>query len=79
MLVVLHLVIGLTSGQINKRMSNPILTSKCSNCEAEFDLEWSDEEYVVEFCPFCGESLDEPEDVDSFDVDFHGEGEYEDF
>ena len=62
-------------------MSNPILTSKCTNCEAEFDLEWFDAEYEAEFCPFCGESLDTEEELDEeiYYDDGVGEENIEDF
>jgi predicted RNA-binding Zn-ribbon protein involved in translation (DUF1610 family) len=35
----------------------------CLSCEAEFSIrhDMDDYHYKVEFCPFCGETLDEEE------------------
>ena len=51
-----------------------VVSGECSNCESYFDLSF--EESLVsqepEYCPFCGEAIDEPmedyiEDDDGFD------------
>lgn len=42
----------------------------CLSCEAEFSIrhDMDDYHYKVEFCPFCGETLDEEETFE-FDDD----------
>jgi rRNA maturation endonuclease Nob1 len=34
----------------------------CKECESEFRVEEIESEYEVQFCPYCGESLDEQDD-----------------
>jgi hypothetical protein len=38
----------------------------CLSCEAEFSLkhDMDDYHYKIEFCPFCGETLDEEENFE---------------
>lgn len=38
----------------------------CSSCEAEFTLrhDMDDDHYRVEYCPFCGEMLEDDEDYE---------------
>jgi hypothetical protein len=46
-------------------MAKKSSTHSCYSCDAEFTVKFSDEEIklAVEFCPFCGDTLDTEEDV----------------
>lgn len=55
-------------------MKNKIVSAECLECESSFEVAYVDElvsEDVPCFCPFCGEKIEEPEDLDeSFDDDY---------
>jgi hypothetical protein len=41
---------------------NKSVTGECQNCESSFDINYTEEfvsEEYPQFCPFCGESIDE--------------------
>lgn len=43
-------------------MSNKTITGECHSCESSYDVEYMEEltsEQYPEFCPFCGEKIDE--------------------
>ena len=42
---------------------------QCDNCDAEFKIKHSLDEgyYEVNFCPFCGASIEEEEDDSEYD------------
>lgn len=44
-------------------------THTCDNCEAEFKIKHSMDEtyYEVNFCPFCGASIEKDEDDDDYE------------
>ena len=42
----------------------------CASCEAEFTLrhDMDDDHYRIEYCPFCGEMLEDDEEYE-YDID----------
>jgi hypothetical protein len=43
-------------------MTNKSMTGDCSNCESTYDIEFIEElvsEELPEYCPFCGEIIEE--------------------
>jgi len=43
-------------------MTNKSMTGDCSNCESTYSIEFMEElvsEEFPEYCPFCGETIDE--------------------
>jgi DNA-directed RNA polymerase subunit RPC12/RpoP len=34
----------------------------CSTCSAQYELIYDKEEFIPEFCPFCGSGLEDNED-----------------
>jgi len=49
---------------------NKTITAECNNCESSYDIEYVEElassEYP-EFCPFCGELIEELSEYDEDD------------
>lgn len=56
-----------------------VVSGECKGCESYFDLSF--EESLVsqepEYCPFCGEVIDDMEDYIEDDDDFGDDGEWE--
>ena len=56
-----------------------VVSGECTNCESYFDLSF--EENLVsqepEYCPFCGEVIEEMEDYIEDDDDFENDEEWE--
>jgi hypothetical protein len=43
-------------------MTNKSMTGDCSSCESTYNIEFTEEivsEEFPEYCPFCGETIDE--------------------
>ena len=43
-------------------MTTRIVTGECDSCESTYEVEYTEEivsEEMPEFCPFCGEHIDE--------------------
>lgn len=49
----------------NHVVSNDLPRSLCLECDASFYIAWDRSLLIedIEFCPFCGEEIDEIEDV----------------
>lgn len=50
----------------------------CENCETEFTLIYDKETDKPEYCPFCGNSLEQDDDADWVHTESMDEEPYED-
>jgi hypothetical protein len=55
-------------------MKNKIVSGECLSCESTYEVEFYEEltsQEMPEFCPFCGESIDElsEEYIEDDDID----------
>ena len=65
--------LGKKYGHKGVKMSNKIITADCDNCESSFEVAYSEEmvsEELPNFCPFCGEVIENIEEDYIEDDDF---------
>lgn len=53
-------------------MTNKTITAECDNCESTYEVQYTEEltsEEYPEFCPFCGEMIEDITEQEEYDED----------
>jgi hypothetical protein len=53
-------------------MTNKTITAECDNCESTYEVQYAEEltsEEYPEFCPFCGEMIEDITEQEEYDED----------